>query len=297
VVRAGAGGLTVRATVRALVRSLPLVALAGFTLAAGVRAQSQYSVEVIPGAAAPDPLAAQVPFGPGERLEYQVKLGIFSAGSGFMAVEGVDTVRAQPAYRLALQLKGGLLFAKVDDKYKSWLTTRDLISLHFIKDVKEVTYKSFKEWAIYPEERRWQQLDENHAEPMDATEPLDELSMLYWIRTLPLTVGETYTLNRYFMNKSNPVVIKVLRKERKKVPAGEFDCIVVQPLVKSGGLFGEGGKAELFFTDDMVRHLVYMRSELPGIQSITLHLRRVQTGTPLFGGATTGAAQAGAPGA
>jgi hypothetical protein len=277
---------------RALVGSLAFALAFGASasVAPELSAQSQYSTEVIEGAAAPDPRAAQVPFGPGERLEYQVKLGVFSAGSGFMAVEGVDTIRGQPTYRLALQLKGGTLFLKVEDKYKSWLTTRDLISLHFIKDVREVTYKSFKEWAIYPEERRWQQLDENHAEPMDATEPLDELSMLYWLRTLPLEVGETYTLNRYFMNKSNPVVIKVLRKERRKVPAGEFDCIVVQPIVKSGGLFGEGGKAELFFTDDAARHLVYMRSELPGIQSITLHLRRVQIGTPLHEPATGAAA-------
>jgi hypothetical protein len=257
-----------------------LVALA--VVAPALHAQSQYSTEVIKGAPAPDPLAAQVPFGPGERLEYQVKLGVFSAGEGFAAVEGVDTIRGQPTYRLALQLKGGMLFAKVDDKYKSWLTTRDLVSLHFIKDVKEVSYKSFKEWSIYPEERRWQQLDEKHAEPMDATEPLDELSFIYWIRTLPLEVGETYTLNRYFMNKSNPVILRVLRKELKKVPAGEFNTIVVQPIIKSGGLFGEGGKAELYFTDDAARHLVYMRSEIPVVGSVTLHV------------AATGAAQAGA---
>ena len=279
---------------RRLAVLLPL-ALAGVSLAPRLAAQSQYSVEVKAGAPASDPRAAEVPFGPGERLEYQVKLGVFSAGEGFMAVEGVDTIRGQPTYRLALQLKGGMLFAKVDDKYKSWLTTRDLISLHFIKDVKEVTYKSFKEWAIYPEERRWQQLDENHAESMEAAQPLDELSMLFWIRTLPLEVGETYTLNRYFMNKSNPVVIKVLRKELKKVPAGEFNTIVVQPIVKSGGLFGEGGKAELYFTDDAARLLVYMRSEIPGLKSITLHLRKAQAGTPLFEPAT-GVAQVGAAG-
>jgi hypothetical protein len=280
---------------RTLVRSVAFVlaAAAAASVAPALSAQSQYSTEVIPGAAAPDPLAVQVPFGPGERLEYQVKLGVFNAGEGFMAVEGVDTIRGQPTYRLALQLKGGKLFMKVEDKYKSWLTTRDLISLHFIKDVKEVSYKSFKEWAIYPEERRWQQLDEKHAEPMDATEPLDELSMLFWIRTLPLEVGETYTLNRYFMNKSNPVILRVLRRETKKVPAGEFSTIVVQPIIKSGGLFGEGGKAELFFTDDRARHLVYMRSEIPVVGSVTLHLRRVQTGTPLSVPAT-GAAVPGA---
>ena len=36
------------------------------------------------------PLAAQVPFGLGEHLEYQVKLGIFEVGTGFLTVHGVD---------------------------------------------------------------------------------------------------------------------------------------------------------------------------------------------------------------
>ena len=79
--------------VRGLLALLPL-ALVGAPLAPALAAQSQYSVEVVPGKAAPDPFAANVPFGPGERLEYQVKLGVFSAGEGFMAVEGVDTIPA-----------------------------------------------------------------------------------------------------------------------------------------------------------------------------------------------------------
>ena len=35
----------------------------------------------------------------------------------------------------------------------------------------------------------------------------------------------------------NPVSITVLRKEHIKVPAGEFDAIVVRPSIKSKGLF------------------------------------------------------------
>lgn len=257
-----------------------------------VHAQSDPVAQEVAAAPTVDPLAAPVPFGPGERLDYQVKLGVFSAGEGYLAIDRVDTIRGRPTYHLEMNIRGGMMFAKVNDRYQSWLDTRDLVSLHFIKDVHEVRYKSFKEFAIYPDERRWQQLDENHADVMDTEEPLDELSFIYWIRTLPLEVGETYTLNRYFVNKSNPVVIRVLRKELRKVPAGEFNTVVVQPIIKSGGLFGEGGKAELYFTDDAHRHLVYMRSEIPVVGSVTLHLRRVRSGTPLAGAAAT-AAQAG----
>ena len=49
-----------------------------------------------------DSLAVAVPFGPGERMEYQVKLGIFSAGEAYIAVDGLDTVRGHPTYRLSM---------------------------------------------------------------------------------------------------------------------------------------------------------------------------------------------------
>ena len=259
------------------VTPLALLALLGASPLAAQTATLQQPARVW----SPDPLAAPVPFGPGERLEFQIKLGVLSAGSGYMAVEGVDTVRGRPTYRLAMSMSGGVLFAKVNDRYQSWLDTRTLVSRHFIRDIHEVRYKSFKEWAIYPEERRWQQLDEDNADTMATSEPLDELAFIYWLRTLPLRMGDTYTSNRYFQKEGNPVVIKVLRKERKKVPAGEFNTIVVQPLIRTKGLFSEGGKAEIYLTDDASRHLVYLRSEVPVVGSLTLHLRKVREGTPL----------------
>ena len=263
---------------RAFVRAT-LIAVA---LAQPLHAQTTPTAgHVLPGAPAPDSLAASVPFGPGERFEFQVKLGMFSAGSGYMEVAGVDTVRGRPAYRLAMNISGGMLFAKVNDKYQSWLDTRALSSLHFISDVKEVSYKSFREFAIYPAEKRWQQLDENRAETMDTDAPLDELSYIYWLRTQPLQVGDTYTVPRYFQRSGNPVVIRVVRKEVKEVPAGTFNTIVVQPIIQTKGLFSQGGNAEIFLTDDADRHLVYLRSEIPVVGSVTLHLRRVVRGTPL----------------
>ena len=72
------------------------------------------------------------------------------------------------------------------------------------------------------------------------------------------------------------MVVKVLRRETKETPAGSFETIVVQPIIKTSGLFGEGGNAELYFTDDRNRYLVYLRSEVPGFQSMTLHLRSVE---------------------
>ena len=54
-----------------------------------------------------DPFAAVVPFGPGERLEYKVKLGIFNAGDAHMEVVGIDSVRGEPTYHVDVAMRGG----------------------------------------------------------------------------------------------------------------------------------------------------------------------------------------------
>jgi predicted ATP-binding protein involved in virulence len=82
------------------------------------------------------------------------------------------------------------------------------------------------------------------------------------MRSVPLEVGKTYEFNRYYHVDRNPVVIQVVRKERIKVPAGEFDAIVVKPIIKSKGLFSENGQAEVWFSDDSSRTLLRLKSKL-----------------------------------
>jgi hypothetical protein len=101
---------------------------------------------------------------------------------------------------------------------------------------------------------------------------LDDISFLYFVRTLPLEVGQTYTFPRYFREDGNPVVLKVLRKEKVSVPVGTFETIVVQPIIQTSGLFGDGGKAEVYFTDDDQRILVQMKSKVPVLKSLNLVL-------------------------
>src|SRR5262249_22019570 len=63
---------------------------------------------------------AHVPYGVGERLEYQVKFGKLSVGSGAMEVLPMDTVRGHDVWHTLFNLKGGIPFYRVNDKYESW---------------------------------------------------------------------------------------------------------------------------------------------------------------------------------
>jgi hypothetical protein len=89
-----------------------------------------------------------------------------------------------------------------------------------------------------------------------------------------LKTGDVYTIDRYFKADANPIVLRVLRRETVTVPAGTFQTVVVRPTIKTSGLFGEGGEAELFYSDDARHTLVQMRSKVPLIGSLSLLLMR-----------------------
>lgn len=230
-----------------------------------------------PGGAAIFP----VPFGPGERVEYEVRLGRVSVGEGSMEVVGVEPVRGRPSYHILWKIEGGIPLARVRDRYESWFDIQTLASRRFVQDIHQVRHRSNRHFEIYPEEGRWERLNTDLEGELGTDLPLDEIAFIYFIRTLDLEVGQTYTLDRYFRKDRNPVVLHVLRREVVEVPGGRFNTIVVRPIIKAGGLFGEGGEAEVYLSDDDERLLVQMRSRVPLVGSLSLHLRALTRGRPL----------------
>tara|TARA_B100000686_G_scaffold79779_1_gene86027 strand:+ start:2868 stop:3698 length:831 start_codon:yes stop_codon:yes gene_type:complete len=248
--------------------------------------QEEAAVSQLSGRYNLDPLAAVVPFGPGERLTYNVKIGIINSGSAHMEVLGIDSIREEPSYHLEMSLKGRLLFGavQVNDHYQSWLGTRSVSSHRYISDVNQLTYSRYRNFEFRPEEMSWEETESGDMGRLATALPLDDISFLYFVRTLPLEIGQTYTLPRYFKKEGNPVVIKVEGKKVVEVPAGTFNTIVVRPIIKTRGLFSEGGEAELYLTDDDNKHLVYLRSKIPIVGSVTLHLESISEGSPIHTG-------------
>jgi len=229
-----------------------------------------------------DPFAARAPFGPGEHLVYKMKVGIFSVGYGYMSVLGTEDVRDNPSYRVEMGVQGGLGPLKVDDTYQSWVDVSTFQSWRFIQDIHDVGYDSYRHYEFFPERRTWERQDNGEFGTLGSALPMDDIAFIYYIRSMPLEVGKSYEINRYFKEKGNPVVIEVLRKDQRDVGGVVYNTIVVKPLIRTSGLFGEGGDAELHFTDDERRVLVYLKSNIPKFPgSLTLHLQTVQDGFPL----------------
>jgi len=233
-----------------------------------------------PDAPPADTQEKRVPFGIGERLTYDVKFGALKVGSGSMEVAGIENIRGRDAWHTVFRIKGGTFFYKVNDLLESWFDTSTLASLRHVQDFQEGGRDRERKYEIFPERAVYQEEGKN--ELPSVSEPLDDGSFLYFIRTVPLEVGQTYTFDRYFRPDRNPVKIVVLRKERVEVPAGTFDAIVIRPIIKSKGIFSDKGEAQIWLSDDDRRMMLQMKSKL-SFGSLNLYLKSYRPPT----GATT----------
>ena len=261
-------------------RSLLATAVLILAFANGTTAQNALVAPPQPAV----PAAASVPFGVGERMTYKVHLGVLGdVGTGSLQIVDLDTINGHPSYELRFTVKGGVPFARVDDDYRSWLDVRTLFSRRFKQDQNEVHYERHRTLDFFPEEKLWKRTDPGSTETgaLTTDSPLDDVSFLYIIRTLPLEVGKTYTFNRYWKDDSNPVIAKVLRKQTIIVGANKFRTIVVQPIIKTKGLFSEGGKAEVYFSDDDRRILVAIKSKVKILKSLDMTLEKYEPGQRL----------------
>ncbi|MBI4387107.1 MAG: DUF3108 domain-containing protein [Elusimicrobia bacterium] len=207
----------------------------------------------------------------GERLEYQVQWGVFTVGTSNLQAEQVEDFNGEPAVRIVSEARSNGFcdtFYKVRDLNESWIHARTFHSLGYSKRLREGQF--FRdEWVLYDHARNAylaKRMDQDQSFQYETgTIPgrvQDILSSLYFIRTHPLRVGDEIVLD--VNTKSNwPLVIKVLRKSRVTVPAGTFNCVIVEPFLRQEGIFVQKGKRmQVWMTDD-ARHLpVHMSVEV-----------------------------------
>jgi hypothetical protein len=204
----------------------------------------------------------EVPFGEGEIFTYAIQYGLIYAGDATLEVRNVAVIDSVRAYHVISTARTSSAFDhvfKVRDRHDSFIDYDYLFSLSFEKHIREgkfkrdekVVFDQRNHVAIYPDKRV----------PI-APNTQDFLSALYYARTLPLEVGQAIAMANHTGGKNYPIYVKVLRRERVKVPAGEFDCLVVEPILQTTSIFENKGKLTIWITDDTVRMPVLLRSKV-----------------------------------
>jgi hypothetical protein len=242
-------------------------------VASGVVALAAGHAQDPPPDASPPGAPRTTPWAVGERLDYGVKFGLFNVGRAYMEVLGIDTIRGEPCYHVQFVIHGRTPFYSLNDSLQSWFGVNDLVSRRFSQDTEENGRLRHRRYEIHPDQRIWIRNATDTGRTV--AEPLDEASFFFFARSVPLDIGQTYSFARYFHEDRNPVTLQVLQRQNISVPAGRFRTIAVRPIFKSKGLFGQGGQAIIWFSDDEARIPVRFRSSLPiGTLDMSLRSRR-----------------------
>lgn len=251
----------------ALVGGLTILALAGAT---GAAAQASRPT--------PEPTAVEAAADlphimPGEQFSYLVRSSRFGAvGKGFMRVEGPVDVRGTPAYLLRFAFSTRVGPVRVVNETESWVDSADGAVLRFHKHERHPLSSQDESVDLFPAERRWEN-SEGASGTSPSALPLDELSFIYFIRSLPLTPDAVYRVDRHFDAARNPTVVRVMGRSKVTTAAGVFRTVEVEMRVKDAGRYQGEGTLRFYLTDDECHVPVLMVSTMPVVGTMTLELQ------------------------
>ncbi|UCF79325.1 MAG: DUF3108 domain-containing protein [Candidatus Eiseniibacteriota bacterium] len=209
------------------------------------------------------PSPANAPFNAGEWFHFSVQYGIVKAGDALMQVEGMKDIDGHPCYHLVSKAESSNLFSlffKVRDRVDSFMDRERLVTRRFSKRIREGKHRSDADVEFDHEAGLARYSDGTEMEFLSCTQ--DILSAFYYVRTLKLNVGERVSLPCHADKKNYPLEVIVHGKETVKTPAGRFDCLVIEPVLKSEGVFRQKGRLTIWLTDDARRIPVLMKSKV-----------------------------------
>ena len=192
-------------------------------------------------------------FGVGERLVFDVNYGFITAGEAVMAVVGYDSIAGRNCYHIEFTVNSLPSFSwiyKVEDVYRTFVDVEAIAPLKFEQHIREGTYR--RDFiAEFDQKNKLARTTEGEFPIPEYVH--DIMSAFYYSRTQDfgqLKPGEGMLLYNFYKDKSHDLMVKFLGRQELEVAAGTFKTLVVEPLVKEGGLFKSEGRIVIWLTDD-----------------------------------------------
>ncbi len=222
--------------------------------------------------------ASAEPFRAGESLRFSVQYGFIHAGSAWLEVPEIADWNGHPVWRLVARAESNGFFDKVykvRNRIESFWDQDSLFSRRYFEDRHEGHYTANDTMVFEPDSSRMRY---KNGQTFVVPGPVqDALSSFYLTRFRALPVGGHITFDYHASRKTALMEVRVLGREKVKTPAGRFNCVVVEPLLKAGGIFKNKGRLVIWLTDDARRMPVLMKSKV-AIGSVKVVLQEVKTG-------------------
>jgi len=203
------------------------------------------------------------PFNKGEKLIFSVEYGPLKAGTAIMEVSEIVDIDSITCFHIVSIEKTNSFFNKmykIDDRYDSYVDTLNLYSVRFEKHIREGSYEKDQIVEFKQDSGKVIYSDSTEYEIKEGAK--DIIASIYFARTLDLEVGNSCFINNHTDGKNYNLEIKVLKREKVETTAGEFECLVIQPVIKGGKIFASRDGLTIWLTDDIWKIPVLIRSKI-----------------------------------
>ncbi|MBI5750296.1 MAG: DUF3108 domain-containing protein [Nitrospinae bacterium] len=230
-----------------------------------------------------------VPFAVGEKFTFDITWMGISAATATLEVFQKTKYKGKEVYHIVSTARSSKFistFYPVDDRVETFIDSKEIFSYLLKVRQREGRYKSDKETEFdHVNHKAYYRKVGSKEEVFDIPPKIqDALSCYYYFRTMDnIEVGKSVIIETFESKKTWQLEVQALGREKIKTPAGEFNTILVKPLLKFKGIFINKGDVYLWITDDHRKIPVQMKSKVI-IGFFTATLISIEGATLIEGG-------------
>lgn len=201
----------------------------------------------------------------GEKLTFDVKYGFVTAGIATFEIPKIKRISGRDAFHVTFEVNtvpSFDVFYKVRDRYETYIDVEGIFPWRFEQHIREGKFS--RDFSAFFDQRKGKaKTSEGEFDiPLYVN---DIVSAFFYARTLDysnLKEGDKINLKNFYKNKTYDLDVVYLGKETIEVPAGKFECIIVEPLVQEGGLFKSEGSIVIWLTNDEAKIPVRVKTKV-----------------------------------
>lgn len=215
-------------------------------------------------------------FGVGEKLVFDVSYGMITAGEAILSIPEAAPVDGRQTYAVEVLVNSLPSFSwiyKVEDTYRTFIDMQSIAPLRFEQHIREGSYR--RDFVATFDQARHTARTTDGKELTIPPYVHDIMSAFYYVRTIDFRgrqTGDVIMLQNFYKDKTHDLAVKILGRQELEVEAGTFNTIVLEPMVREGGLFKSEGRIVVWLSDDELKIPLRINSKVV-IGSIDTELR------------------------
>ncbi len=204
-------------------------------------------------------------FKEGERLTFDVKYGFVTAGTAVMSIPNKKKISGRDAYHITFEVNSVSGFDwiyKVRDRYETYVDALGIFPWRFEQHIREGKFS--RDFSAYFDHRKLK-AKTSEGEYVIPKYVNDIVSAFYFARTYnysKMKAGDTFKLYNFYKDKVYDLDVRFVGRERISVVAGTFDCIIVEPIIREGGLFKTEGSIFIWLSNDELKIPVKVKTKI-----------------------------------